>query len=427
MQLLASIMIAGLVSLATATLAEAAPGPASQVAAYPETVRKLIAELAADDWRQREAAEKDLTAMGEAVIENLRVATRSENAEIRQRAEVILFKLTDPVSGYTPRVTLKFEDAPAREVYQSLFKQIDAPLKTWPADLWDQPGGRKVTIDLQKATFWEAFDALEEQTGLTLRAIGSETVLHAAEPRGRGPAPAVFRHGAFRVVLDGRAMRRLTVFVEPRLRVLAYAPDADVEKLVEARPGHPHGIRHPDIVRPDLRQHLHGRGGNVFDVSLPHWVAPHDLVYVKGSVRARMARRERQFEIGGIDKANDGGVVDQLINGQRALMNLSSPEPGEFKVMLSIAHSNPPPADLEKDGLRHARPTLLDAAGNALSTPGGATYSSPQRVHFTCQFKATPNFGKPAKIVLSIPDRISEIAIPFEFGQPPEAGNGAKQ
>jgi hypothetical protein len=296
--------------------------------------------------------------------------------------------------------------------------------------LWSHALDQKVTIDVRKTSFWEAFDALEAQTGLTLRSIGSQTVVQAADPLPPGAArpktSAVYRSGPFKVVADGRGIHSLTIFVEPRLRVLAYAREADVEKMVDTRPAAQRGFRPPEMPQPDFPQHLDPRGGNVFQVRLPHAAPMRDLVYLKGSVRASIARRERTIEIAGIDAANDG-VLDRVINGQHVLMNLNSPEPGEFKVMLSVAHPDPPPANLDKTGLPRARPTLLDAAGNALSAPGGSTCASLDRVDFTWEFRATPPFGKPAKLVLSIPDQISEIAIPFEFGQPPPAGDGAKQ
>ena len=304
-------------------------------------------------------------------------------------------------------MTLKFDNAPAREVYDALAKQAGAPFKTLRGDqFWERQNDKPVKINLDKAPFWKAMDELEQQTDLALKDWGSEMVLDTAEA-GRGHGP-VFTDGPFKVVAVGMGMpgryHQLKVFVEPKLRILAYAIEADIEEATDAQ-GQAVAAR-PRLARgggPDM----HPRGGNAFDVRLPIDMMPRQIAHLKGSVRARLVVREDTVEIDDMAKANN---VDQVIDGRRFMVNLMTPEPGEHLVTL-IAFDMP-----VAPGGAHVKPRLVDDDGKEFNTGGRSSGSNGKRHDYHFTFRAAPGCGKPSKLILSFPAATRDIKIPFEFG-----------
>ena len=63
----------------------------------PAKVAGLVQDLGAAEFARREAAEQELTAIADAVVPDLKQATRSDSAEVRQRAERLLAGATRPV------------------------------------------------------------------------------------------------------------------------------------------------------------------------------------------------------------------------------------------------------------------------------------------------------------------------------------------
>jgi hypothetical protein len=70
-----------------------------------ERIRSVVAELNADDWKQRERAEAQLIAMGSAVISVLRELGPGQPPEAQQRIDSILKQLEKgaaPASAVSP-------------------------------------------------------------------------------------------------------------------------------------------------------------------------------------------------------------------------------------------------------------------------------------------------------------------------------------
>jgi hypothetical protein len=209
---------------------------------------------------------------------------------------------------------------------------------------------------------------------------------------------------------------QLKVFVEPKLRVLAYAMEADVEAAIDAQ-GQPvavggfmprgGGIRAPG-------PHMHPRGGNAFDVRLPLDITPQQIAHLKGSVRAKVLLREDVVEIDNMAKANN---VDRVIDGRRFMVNLMTPEPGEHLVTL-IAYELPAPAFI---GAGIIKAKLIDDDGDEFQAAGSGSSSNGKRLTCNFTFRDAPGCGKPSKLILPFPAETGDITIPFEFGKRPAA------
>jgi hypothetical protein len=411
---------------ATTSTASAAT---TTTAAVPADIDKWMTQLGDENWRVREAAQRSLTEAGDGVRPALaELAAKTTVPEVKQRAEEVIRRLDaarakreaearrrargDADLFEASLVTLKFDGAPAREVYDALAAQAGMTLKTLQGEhFWARQNNKNVKIDLDKVPFWEAVDALEQQTDLTFRDWGNEMVLDRAEgAHARGP---VFTQGPYKLVAVEMGMpgryHELKVFVEPKLRILAHAMEADIDEAVDVQ-GQPVAAQ-----RFGRGRDMHARGGNAFDVRLGLDNTPHRIAHLKGSVRANVVLREAVVEIDDMAKANN---AERVIDGRRFMVNLMTPEPGEHLVTL-IAYDLPAVAG--GGGVTQVKPKLVDDAGNEFTSGGWGGGGNGKRMTYHFTFRAAPACGKPAKLILPFPAETREIKIPFEFGKPPPA------
>lgn len=132
-----------------------------------------VKNLGSSSFAEREKASQELETVGEPALVELRKALKSEDAEIRKRAEELIVKieantrnrkLTQPT-----QVSLDFQDAPVSEVVAELVKQSG-----FRVILQDRKGNlatRKITLKVSKVSFWEAMEAVCEKAGLVEIAV----------------------------------------------------------------------------------------------------------------------------------------------------------------------------------------------------------------------------------------------------------------
>lgn len=132
----------------------AEPSPAKS-SAPEEAAAKLVEKLSSDDFKTREAAHKALLEMGESAREALRSAADSEDVEQRLRARSILDELARRDLWEPSRVTLHVRESPVLDVFREIERQTGNPVN------WDRSPrsiDRRISIDFDKRTYWEAMD-----------------------------------------------------------------------------------------------------------------------------------------------------------------------------------------------------------------------------------------------------------------------------
>jgi hypothetical protein len=156
-----------LAGLALATYA-APPLPAGGRPDATE-LRRLIEQLGSASFSEREEATAALESAGEPALPGLRVATESEDAEVRRRAGDLVRKIELRVETEhllaPSKVKLSFKDAPLQDAISDLFKQSKCPIVL--ADPKGKLKDRKVTIETGETGFWEALDQLCKAAHLT--------------------------------------------------------------------------------------------------------------------------------------------------------------------------------------------------------------------------------------------------------------------
>jgi hypothetical protein len=155
--------IAILVVGACAALAVPATPPSG------EQIDKLIAQLGSSSFRQREAATKELEALGEPALGALKKATTSGDMEVANRAAALVERITNRLENARrlepTYVNLTFKDTPVEEAFAELAKQSGFPI-TIGGDK-SKLAERRVTLETGRVAFWVAFEKLREQGGLS--------------------------------------------------------------------------------------------------------------------------------------------------------------------------------------------------------------------------------------------------------------------
>lgn len=155
-RLLGSLFICGLI----VGLACASGAPTTVPSPSADAIQKLIDQLGAERFADREAASTSLEKIGPSAAEALRLATRSENPEIRNRANVILNKIQRIMDSarLTPkRVKLSYKNIPLGAAINDLRVQTGLNI-VLDADRIANPL-RQITCETQELPVWEALEA----------------------------------------------------------------------------------------------------------------------------------------------------------------------------------------------------------------------------------------------------------------------------
>ena len=413
------LAIALTLTLAACGLAQTTKQATTTASTNPAALEALIDQLGAPDWKDRDAAQKRIIEMGEDARTRMQqVAQKSDDPEVRQRAQDILQQIAAADLTRPTLVSLHFKDAPVKEIYQSLFEQANAKLLTWPPQLFEpqmqrQAAKKTATVDMEKVPFWQAINDLVPLTGLAMDQIGRDMVLTDARRRGgiNGGNTVVSLNGPFMVVADpgfgAGTYHTFRVYVEPRLRVLAHAPEPELSLVTDAAGNPIPSPLPPQMLAMRRVRQLEEGGGNAFDIRL---MMPLPRVgHIKGTERIVVLTREQTIEIPHIDKANN---LEKTVEGRRFMLNAMNPEAGDWIITLIAYNTNPPTS-----GLTQTRMRLVDDGGNDFQSNGMGSSSSDSRVVLNQEFRQGPNAGVPAKLILQFPVATDEMTVPFEFGQ----------
>jgi len=160
----------------------------------PEPIATLVERLGSRDYKVREAAGQALEVRGAEALPELRKAlTANPPAEARKRLATLVEKLDRMIALAPKRLTLKMIDRPVAEVVREIAKQTGYPIQF--------QGGKNVTVtvEMEKATFWEVLDHLGNIAGLTMyHNEGQGLVLYQNE----GYWPMVYYQGPFKMVAN---------------------------------------------------------------------------------------------------------------------------------------------------------------------------------------------------------------------------------
>ncbi|MFQ3651982.1 MAG: hypothetical protein SNJ75_16795 [Gemmataceae bacterium] len=183
--------------------------------------RLLIAQLADRDWAVRDAAERQIVAMGLQAVPLLRRAAASSDPEVRRRAMRLLPGLEHALLVQPKRYNLIVVDQPIGKVIELLKNETgykiesNIGLVTNPPgpDGKVVPGERKFSYHFRNATWWQIIDRINEDIPLQPPANYGDDVVRLYRAHGRPVnSPYVGYDGGIRYVANNISLNRLVEY-----------------------------------------------------------------------------------------------------------------------------------------------------------------------------------------------------------------------
>lgn len=320
-------MTAAWIIVASLTLAQAAPqeGAAAEVAdqvqqALVEKVKKLIVQLDDDFQARRDAAEQALIEIGPDLLDLLPPPGTKASIELKARLGRVrtavekahIESFTTP-SVVTLQGKMKLADAIASLAKQSGNTIVDARER-----FNQEPDNRDVTLNVEKASFFEALDQLLDAADLTVYPYsdvpGELQLMNANEGdedrASRGSYAGLFRLEARRIEATrelrnpaGSGLRITTdILWEPRLRpIVLELPLADLKAVDE------NGVEVQTVGEGEQQYGIETTNSGL-EIDL-HLALPDrsvkKLAAVTGKFTALVPGRVEKFEFTGLDKAKN--------------------------------------------------------------------------------------------------------------------------
>ena len=393
----------------------------------------LIAQLADDDWQQRQRAQDRLVLIGEKARGALeRAAGESSDPEVRERAAAALASIAQNAQAGPSIITIQGDDIPLRDVIKQLSEQCGVALETYPPDALEQQRGTRVALDIDHLPFWDAMRQITEKTGFTVQQwdnTGVKLMQGGQQFDGVSQVSGAFLVSAVRVSrsrsieLGGarNAYEDFQVLIgaraEPKLRLLrvAYAPNLD-EAVDE----------HGNSLLPAANASVAG-GYAIAPAGawqLPARLsAPPDMgrriARLRGSFDVSIQTRTEQLEVPDIVSARS---VNKVAGGVRFVIK-ELRRNGDAWTLEMLARPDGATRD-EWERMQQTLSTadikLLDERGAALARTGSSTSGGPEQIEMTIEFSPRAwghdrKVGEPAKLVWTVPTETRDVSVPFDF------------
>jgi hypothetical protein len=143
------------------------PRPEASADETSDRIERLVKQLGASKYADRERAQRELRAVGTPALDALKKASR-DDGELGRRARALVVELEQKAAverALAPKkVRLTFKDTPVIDAVDELVRQSGHNIQI-QGEVKDL-AKRKVTFDTGETTFWQAFDRLCAEAGL---------------------------------------------------------------------------------------------------------------------------------------------------------------------------------------------------------------------------------------------------------------------
>lgn len=394
-------------------------------------VRALIKQLDASEQAKREAAEKELIALGQDVLPLLPKPDARTPAEVKNRLRRVytaLLAAAIEASTKPAFVTLNGEMT-LSEAMAGIEKQTGNKVVDKRSERMEEVPDPKMKLALEKVPFWQALDTVLDAANLQLYNYDVEGGGLGYVSRGEGALPRIGHGGyggLFRLeptLLEATSDLRnpmnkglkLTVDVawEPRVRpvVLELAP-GDLKATDEAG-----GELASDAGMETLEFPVRGTNAGVeleFGFKLPPRSVK-QIASIKGKMSALVLGRIEEFEFTDLDKAKG---VEQERGGVTVIMREVRKNEEIYDVKVKVKFGDAGKALESHQGWIYDNECyLLDRSGNKIENAGlEATSTGANEVGLDYKFDlGEETSAKGYKFIYKTPAAIVRIPIEFEL------------
>jgi hypothetical protein len=425
-----------LVSVVTATcLAQpAANSPITDQLELELRVQRLVQQLEDPNRQRRDAAEQQLTELGEAVLPLLPETTPTTPAETTER----LARIRQALDRATQLSLMK----PARlnitgeyslgELFAEIERQTGNRVIDFRERFGQQPSESKLKIAIEDQSFWQALDKVLDQAGLTTYNYAGEprTVsVVAANEQGQGTPrsarasyPGVFRVEATEIQAQrnlragsGYLRVRLELNWEPRLMpILVRQPYSEVQVLADD--GSPIQVTSPEGAAEVPIQSTVAGIDLVLPLQLPERSVK-QIASLKGRFYAVIPGREESFEFGELPTARNvsrqrGGMEVTL---ERVRQNGTV---YEFRVRLRLLNTQDT-FQSHLDWVSNNVVYLVNSRGEKIEQPNFERYLEREREVGYGYLFPVPDDLKDYQLVYRVPVSLVTVPVDYELHEIP--------
>lgn len=409
--------------LAASLLLQLPSTPPSTTA--PATRSSLIEQLSDPDTSVRDAAQAALRAADPSVVDQLKSARdQSSDPDVLLRLDALIVQFEESEAIGATRITLKFNEAPLKEVLAELSRQSKLQFSDPNPEFGNEPP--RITIDVENVTFWQALNELRRvgRLGITpqpdIWRIGRN---HANPMFGPGAVEA----GAFLIQPFNISYNRSITYIqnnntsesfainfqmisEPKIRL---AQSAGQFRLVRAVDSNGNNLVGPQPVQ------TFGIGQNMFHISsqLTYPKNPGEkIAELTGTVKLSIARRVETIAID--DFGPSSKPVERMIDGAKLTLQPGEPTQGQpnWVSVTVVVEPQGDPMLLNRLQATLRQMRVTDSAGRALQmNQFQANPVNAQRGEYRLSYMPMnnlPNAG-PYKLVFDIPMSYREVEVPI--------------
>lgn len=426
-------MFTTLILVAGLTIAQAAEAN-SPDEALAAKVKVLLGRqgLGSDELAKREAAEKALVAIGPDVLAFLPTVNARTPAEEKNRINRIrnaLAKAEIEAATKPAFVTLRGE-MPISSALAKIKEQTGNKLVDYRERFNQEGADPKITVELDKAPFWEALDTVLDAAGLTLYNYDEEKGSLAFTARGPNMPPRLGRgsySGLFRLEptkieatrdLRNPAMHGVRLFVdavwEPRVRpIVLEVPLAELSATDDR--GNEIGI---DRSEGTLEVPVEGSGAGV-ELEIP-LTAPERTVKaiaaLKGKLTAVVLGKVESFEFADVEKAK---ATELERGGATVVVESCRKNADVYDITMRVKFEKAANAlESHRGWIYDNECYLLDGQGKRFNNDGfEATLLDVNEVGVSYKFNLEGEKPTNYKFVYKTPAAIVRIPVNFELKQ----------
>lgn len=191
----ATVLLTSLILFAAVDAADPAPADEPKIDA-------LVARLSDADWKARDRAAEELTALGEKAEPSLRKRlAEAKDPEERSRIDGLLAAIERWRQEGPALVTMKHTGAKPNEVFEDLAKQAGVAFAAGTENLFDGASQQSVDVNLERVPLWQALLDVTGRCGLAFHAVEDGKIQLQAAEEATPPAPAAAA-GPFLVTIN---------------------------------------------------------------------------------------------------------------------------------------------------------------------------------------------------------------------------------
>jgi hypothetical protein len=409
----------------------APPQPSPEIRAQIEAA---IRDLSSDTWKQRQAAQDKLVSFGEDAIAVLRpLIEKTRDEEVRTSAGAALRRIEENAQVGASLITLNVKDAKPQDVFAEIAKQARAEFALQPRNMWTMRNFPLLTMNVERVNFWAALKEACSKAGVSPMPWGNQRGMtlqpHGMQMQWNGPASF---SGPFMVVANriqksssielanaANVQRdfsvQLTVFAEPKVRVLQSSYNVKIDEAVDDKGN--------NLVTSD-RVHDGMSSGNQWMWTLTarlNW--PENpgtkLTRLKGNVRFIVQTRSETLDVPGVAAAK--GAV-KTVAGRRVLIKEVKQNGSSVELHVTVYRDGMGQAEWNAMDYPYYAVRMLDKDGRALTSNGWGGGRGQNEANYQWTFSRdawgggdNEKIGEPYRLLWEVPLETREVRAAFDF------------